>query len=296
MADTKISDLPAVATPAASDEFAVNQGGLSKKVTLQQISGATGNFSPIGTSRISRTDATHIALGVGVIPLLVNSIWQTRVIGTAVSIDTTGLAVNTTYFVYAADNAGSTVIELSTTGHSTDTAFGVETKTGDTTRTLVGMVRTNASTQFVDTAAQRFVISWFSKQLIAGLNRLTTADGTATGTSYSELSTTLLRAEFLTWATEAVQLTAAGAAQTVTNNGFIALGIDNTTAVSTAFLNSSDQSGQKVIIYKTTLAEGYHFGTVLGKIITSGTVTAFGSTSLGGETVGVMTIQAEIRG
>lgn len=37
MADTKISGLPAVTTPAGADEFAVNQGGTSKKVTLAQV-------------------------------------------------------------------------------------------------------------------------------------------------------------------------------------------------------------------------------------------------------------------
>jgi len=37
MADTKISALTAVATPASTDEFPVNQAGTSKKMTLQQI-------------------------------------------------------------------------------------------------------------------------------------------------------------------------------------------------------------------------------------------------------------------
>lgn len=37
MADTKISALTAVTTPAGTDEFPVNQGGTSKKVTLAQI-------------------------------------------------------------------------------------------------------------------------------------------------------------------------------------------------------------------------------------------------------------------
>lgn len=37
MADSKISALAAVVTPAGSDEFAVNQGGTSKKITLAQI-------------------------------------------------------------------------------------------------------------------------------------------------------------------------------------------------------------------------------------------------------------------
>jgi hypothetical protein len=37
MADTKISALTAVGTPALTDEFAVNQGGTSKRETLQQV-------------------------------------------------------------------------------------------------------------------------------------------------------------------------------------------------------------------------------------------------------------------
>lgn len=37
MADTKISGLTAVTTPASTDEFACNQGGVSKKVTLSTL-------------------------------------------------------------------------------------------------------------------------------------------------------------------------------------------------------------------------------------------------------------------
>lgn len=42
MADTKISALTAVATPAATDEFAVNQGGVSKKLTFAQLEAYVG--------------------------------------------------------------------------------------------------------------------------------------------------------------------------------------------------------------------------------------------------------------
>lgn len=58
MADTKISALTAVSTPAGTDEAGVNQGGTSKKLTLQQIwdslftringsSGAAGLFKTL---------------------------------------------------------------------------------------------------------------------------------------------------------------------------------------------------------------------------------------------------------
>lgn len=42
MADTKISALTAVVTPAGTDEFGVNQAGTSKKLTLAQIETYTG--------------------------------------------------------------------------------------------------------------------------------------------------------------------------------------------------------------------------------------------------------------
>lgn len=202
MADTKISDLTAVVTPALTDQFAVNQGGVSKKVTLQQLAGAAGSFSPVGTSRLSRTDATNLALGVGVVPLLVNSIWQTRSIASALSITNGSLSANTLYYVYVFDDSGTSTLELSTTGHSPDTAFGVETKTGDTTRTLVGMVRVDASSEFVYSAENKAVASWFNRKLISS-TKLVVSQRTTSSTTVVEMSTAD-RAFFLSWADEVV--------------------------------------------------------------------------------------------
>lgn len=47
MADTKISALTAVTTPAGTDEFAVNQSGTSKKVTLTQVRQSAGTLPSI---------------------------------------------------------------------------------------------------------------------------------------------------------------------------------------------------------------------------------------------------------
>ena len=47
MADAKISALSAVTTPAGTDEFAVNQGGASKKVTLSQVRQSHGTLPTI---------------------------------------------------------------------------------------------------------------------------------------------------------------------------------------------------------------------------------------------------------
>jgi hypothetical protein len=50
MADTKISALTAVTVPASGDEFAVNQGGTSKKITLAQINAYTDPLMKIATA------------------------------------------------------------------------------------------------------------------------------------------------------------------------------------------------------------------------------------------------------
>lgn len=73
MADSKISDLPAVVTPADTDEFAVNQSGTSKKITLGQIkteaagAGGSASFNLIdnGNFNIWQRDtiASYDALG-----------------------------------------------------------------------------------------------------------------------------------------------------------------------------------------------------------------------------------------
>lgn len=52
MAEKKISELPAVATPAGTDEFAVNQGGTSKRMTLTQLAaaGVPGAFTTLAAT------------------------------------------------------------------------------------------------------------------------------------------------------------------------------------------------------------------------------------------------------
>lgn len=74
MADLKISQLPAVISPLITDEFAVNQGGISKKETLAQIQGGItqGSIPFVGsTSVLTQDDSkiffneTNTQLGIG---------------------------------------------------------------------------------------------------------------------------------------------------------------------------------------------------------------------------------------
>ena len=65
MANTKISALGAVATPASTDEFAVNQGGTTKKETRAQIhtleSGETLDTTA-GTATLGSVTATGVTI------------------------------------------------------------------------------------------------------------------------------------------------------------------------------------------------------------------------------------------
>lgn len=275
MANKKISELPSVVTPALTDQFPVNQSGTTKKLTLQQLAGAAGNFAPNGTSRITVNSTTELALGVGVIPLFVNSLWQMRAITSPVTISNGGLSANTVYRVYAFDNAGTTTLELSTTARATDSAYGVEIKSGDSTRTLVGMIRANASSQFVDSADQRFAISWFNRRNIAGGAALGSGRSTASA-SLVELSSSD-RKEFLVWGDEpAIQVswTTLGSTDSAANATVnIAAGLDGTASFPTGgFSETIGGSYGMGGGYATTTTDGYHYITMMAST-NSGTFT-----------------------
>jgi hypothetical protein len=84
------------------------------------------------------------------------------------------VAANTTYYVYVFNNAGTLALDFCSTGHATSTTagnVGTEIKSGDNTRTLVGMTYTNGvATQFQinlggtsTTAGAISTITWFNR-------------------------------------------------------------------------------------------------------------------------------------
>src|SRR5205085_6383492 len=115
-------------------------------------------------------------------------------IGSSASAGDTGGTVRATYNVYAYDNDGDGTIdtlELSGVGHSTD-AFGVETKIGDTSRVLVGMVGIDSSAGtpvFVNTDLRPWVRSYFNRStspMIASFSAVTIT-GTGNNNVWNEI-------------------------------------------------------------------------------------------------------------
>lgn len=202
--------------------------------------------------------------------LIINGVPQ-QVPAAGVTVSNSGLSANTTYYVYAYMNAGVMTLEPVTTTRALGTN-GVQIKSGDATRTLVGMVRTNASSQFVDSATQVFCLNWFNRQLKRGIATLLT-DVLFTNTTAGEI-TSGLRVEFLTWnddggtdggitqATGRISNNTQGGASTMSlyidGAPFGALQemqISGTTMLRMPFVSPSLGNG---------LSEGYHLATLYG--------------------------------
>lgn len=128
-----------------------------------------------------------------------------------VSISNASLAASTVYYVYLAGTTASPSLVLSTTTHVTG-SNGIKVMSGDATKTLVGRVWTNASSQFVTTAAGNRMLcrSWFNRS--STFDNITTAPFNITNTSIAEISSAM-RINFLCWADEAVQVFIGGLIQ-----------------------------------------------------------------------------------
>lgn len=192
-----------------------------------------------GQCRLAVVSGTSLRLspynGTG---LIINGV-QAQVPSAGVTITNSGLTANTLYFVYAYLNASSVVtLELSTVSHST-AANGVETKTGDVSRTLVGMIYTSATSQFVDSNADRLCLNWFNRRSISS-GQVLSSFTTFTNTAINEINSSL-RARFLAWKDEAVFgcVDGYGSNNTVSNNVQVQTYIDGTAFGAALVLTSS---------------------------------------------------------
>jgi hypothetical protein len=226
-------------------------------------------FTPYNGNQIQINGSLFIIPNAGIAGLANTSVF---VNGTGAS----NLAASTTYYVYAFINSGVVTADFRTdgNGHITDTTAGNEGTevrcsagtTPDPTRSLIGMIRTNASSQFLDDPSLgRLVRSWFNCQPTWLENVLTSnASAVSTAGVAAEVSASL-RCPFLCWANEVVDASFAGGAFTSGTGWFFAVGLDGTTFYgSTSTINSSNTSGAFTGISKRgDYTEGYHYVTAL---------------------------------
>jgi hypothetical protein len=207
------------------------------------------------------------------------------------SLAPTGLTVSTLYYVYAYMNSGVMALEASITGPTTDTSYGHRVKTGDTSRSLVGMVYPVTGPAFADTPAQRLVVSWFNRVPTYGAARFS-AIRTTTSTTYVELNAEI-RVQFLAWADTAVSFAVNGGAyNSGANQTLTSIGVDGATPQDVAGLGSGANSQSVSINHPVILAEGFHYATVLGRV-SAGTGNWYTNTDNPGER---FTLKAIIQG
>lgn len=128
----------------------------------EQLGSAGGRALNHGSVRLSYSSATELLLlphGGNRLMVKDATNWKLREIASAglacantgVHVNGTGssnLAANTTYQLYVFDDGGTLRPDFSTTAAAVDSTTGVMVSSTDATRTLVGVVRTNGSSQF----------------------------------------------------------------------------------------------------------------------------------------------------
>lgn len=254
---------------------------------VKQAISASSSSAAHGQCRLFKSGSNILLIPYNGNKIIINGVSQT-IPAAGVSLAPTGLTGGV-YYIYAYMNGGTMTLEASATARATSTTAGnkgVAIKSGDDTRSLVGLVYSN-SAAFTDAYSGRLVLSWFNRRNITGRAWLTTNRST-TSTSISEINTEA-RVYFLTWADEAVYSSANGAASNSAafQSTDMAIGWDgvsvlggiskqaNTTAtaINSISVTSVAEVGQ--------LAENAVHYVVLGGGVSSGTGTFIGSADNG---------------
>ena len=174
---------------------------------------------------------------------------------------------STTYNIYAYISGGAIALEKDVATHTLDATTGVEVKSGDPSRTLVGQARSNASGVWVNSETQRFVRSWFNEEGIIGAATLGVNSNIGT-TPWTEINGSY-RAELLTWVNERVNVTGSYAgydAGSPAGTLYGAVGADGVvygrTGTSTGTAMSQNHGNS--FGAQLNLSEGYHYLQIMG--------------------------------
>ena len=256
----------------------VTAAGLApSKTSFNQVLSAIKSVAPQhGQCRLSKSGANLLLQAYNGNKLIINGVTY-AIPAAGISLAPTGLTPNTLYYVYAYMNGAAMALEASTTGHSTDATTGVEIKTGDATRTLVGMAYPVTGPAFADNYQQRLVVSWFNRRNILAAGNFTTGRSTTSNTP-TELNSEI-RNNFLTWGDDAVNMSAYGIVTLSGSPGQQAatgIAVDSPSVLFDASIqymrDTNSNIGTATIGTSGLLAEGFHFSTILGYVSASNAV------------------------
>lgn len=185
-----------------------------------------------------------------------------------ISLTPSGLTPATLYYVYLDPNSGSPALVVSTTGHSTDAATGVEVQTGNNKLVLVGMAWATGTSTWETT-----VRSWANDpgvQITAALaSNASTASSTLTNVS------TALQAFFLAWAGESAMGFCNATASVATANFALTIGPSLDNAAPPAIGGATPTVANQAVSISATsrfsnLSEGRHSINTFGAVSSGG--------------------------
>lgn len=233
-------------------------------VRFARSGGTTAKLSPFGGNGVTfPSGVTALVPGAGITTDITNCYLD--------GLSAKALTASTLYYAYLW-NAGSAavpnwVIDWSTTGHATDATSGIEIKSGDATRVLVGMAYPQAGPVLTDSVTARLVASWFNRQSKPMANNFTTGRSTS-ATTFVEINSEI-RCLFVCWG-DAISVgyqgdvtQSAGSA----NMPFVSgVGIDGAGAsvATRASIASSAVLANAAVWGTIAPAEGFHYATVMG--------------------------------
>jgi len=142
--NSDITSLTGLTTP-----LPISEGGTGASTASGGLTNLGGlPFGFVGQCRFDFVSATQCKLSRYNGKSIVIGTTQYDIPSAGVTLSNSGLGANVLYFVYAFINAGAITLEASTTLPIFDTTTGNPIKTGDSSRTVVGMVYTSSASQF----------------------------------------------------------------------------------------------------------------------------------------------------
>jgi len=255
----------AALAPGTSGQFLKTQGAGANPTWADASTGG------LGQCRLVYTNATTLTLNAYKGNQITIAGTNYSIPSSGPTLGTGGLSASTLYYVYAYISGGTVTLEASTTVYSVSSTagnIGMYIKSGDNSRTLVGMIRTNGSTQFADSSQYRFVRTWFNDP---GIIASTYQSGTTSSTSFVEISSGR-RTEFISWAGELGQASATGDVnnnQNVASQYKIGLAIDTTATSSSCCFEGPNHQGDYntprgwANLFLINASEGYHYVTLI---------------------------------
>lgn len=192
-----------------------------------------------------------------------------------VTLSNSGISGGTLYYIYAYLNSGVLTLEYSTTGHSTDTTTGVEIKTGDATRTLVGMAYGFTGSVW---AGGPYTLSYFNRREITAV-AMFSADRSTGSTIFGEINSEI-GITWLTWADEKVKFSVIGGCQnSATAQTRTSIGVDGVVENVRTAMSGTNVSNLS-LLHSNNFSEGVHYSSIFGRVGSASTGTWQGTSGV----------------